>query len=489
MPPAERKNNLDLSIQLLHPDTPLHGGSVILGHVVRKSHIVAASATVRVRLLGRAKAKLVISRGNNSSTYYSRFTFWPDNAVADVVHHGPVHVAPPGAGGQPVSWPFALALPTHTDARAVNACGGDSAREACFLRPGLGVGAGVGLPEQPLPGTFYFDGSGFNKSWHGFVEYWIEAELTVQGKSSIVKASMPVRVLSPPVPSPPISDFRLERQNKAGCVSSQRLLPGMMDAELSFKQKTQKFFGSSKVPTFHYVLDVQYPTVIQLGNESSIPFLLHVTPNRDRTSDVIGDVPQTVTIEQMELELLTTTSIICPGTLDPHGASKTRKICLARLNQLFKAVEGNIVVPSGAKEVPLDLGAALDLRVDALGRLVHGQRNGAGAFGQTVVPTFVTYCVKVEHVLHWQVRLSVAGESWKWEGNQKLLVLAPDEGTARGSTRATATASAAVASSSVAPPPALEEAPAYDGPSEAAPAYEKIPGGAGEEASAAGGKS
>ncbi|KAK1528256.1 hypothetical protein CPAR01_12814 [Colletotrichum paranaense] len=483
MPPTERKNNLDLSIQLLHPETPLHGGSVILGHIVRKSHIVAANATVRVRLFGRAKAKLVVSRGNNQKSYYrSRFNFWPENAVGDVVHRGPVHVAP-GAGSQPVSWPFALALPTHTDARAVNACGGESAKEACFLRPNVGGHAGLGLPEQPLPGTFHFDGSGFNKSWHGFVEYWVEAELAVHGKSTVVKAAMPVRVFSPPVPSPMISDFRLERRNKTGCVSSQRLLPGMTDAELSFKQKTQKFFGSSKVPTFHYTLDVQYPTVIQLGNEATIPFLLHLTPSRDRTSEIIEDVPQTVTIEQLELELQTTTGIICPGTLDPHDANKTRKLCLARLKHLFQAQDSTIVVPSGPKEVPLDLGAVLDLRVDALGRLLLGQRNGAGSFGQTVVPTFVTYCLKVEHVLHWEVKLSVAGESWKCEGSQKLLVLAPDEDTASGRTRASA-----VASSSIAPPPPVEEVPAYDGPSEAAPAYEKVVGG-GEEAPAIGGKS
>ncbi|KXH69604.1 hypothetical protein CSAL01_13505 [Colletotrichum salicis] len=483
MPPMERKNNIDLSIQLLHPDKPLHGGSVILGHIVRKSHIVAANVTVRARLLGRAKAKLVISRGNSQKSYYrSRFNFWHEGAITDVVHYGPVHVAP-RAEGQPVSWPFALALPTHTDARAVNACGGNSAKEACFLHSGFGTQVGAGLPEQPLPGTFYFDGSGFNKSWHGFVEYWIEAELTVQGKSSILKAAMPVRVFSPPVPSPMISDFRLERRNKTGCVSSQRLLPRMTDAELSFKQKTQKFFGSSKVPTFHYTLDVQYPTVIQLGNESTIPFLLHLTPSRDRTSDIIEDVPQMVTIEQMELELQTTKGIVCPGTLDPHDASKTRKLCLARLKHLFQAPDSKVVVPSGPKEVPLDLGAVLDLRVDALGRLLFGQRNGAGSFGQTVLPTFVTYCLKIEHVLHWEVKLSVAGETWKCEGDQKLLVLAPDEDTACGRTRASA-----VASSSSAQPPPAEEVPGYNEPSEATPAYEKVVGG-GEGAWAIGGKS
>ncbi|CCF46248.1 hypothetical protein CH063_15062, partial [Colletotrichum higginsianum] len=59
MPQSEPKQSPDLSIRLLSLQTPLVGGSLIHGHVVRDSHIVAASATVRVRLLGRAKAKLV----------------------------------------------------------------------------------------------------------------------------------------------------------------------------------------------------------------------------------------------------------------------------------------------------------------------------------------------------------------------------------------------------------------------------------------------
>ncbi|GJC87607.1 hypothetical protein ColLi_10445 [Colletotrichum liriopes] len=478
MPQTESKQSPDLSIQLLNPQTPLYGGSVVLGHVVRKSHIVAPSATVRVRLLGRAKAKLVVDRGNNSTSYYrSRFNFWPDSAVTDVVHRGPVHVAP--GGGEHQAWAFALALPQHTDAQSVNACGGDSAKEACFLR------SSAGIPEQPLPGSFYLDGRGFSKRWHGFVEYWIEAELVVQGKSSLVKAALPVKVFSPPTPAPPISDFGLARRNMTGCVTSQRLLPGMEQAELSFKQKTQKFFGSSKVPTFHYTLNVQCPTVVQMGSESSIPFLLHLSPNREKTTDVIEDVPQTVTIKSMHLELQSTTGIICPGTLDSHEASKTRKLCLARISSLYPTAGESIVLPSGSKEEPLDLGAVLNLRVDLLGRVLHGTSNWRESLGMTILPTFVTYCAKIEHVLHWEVHLSVAGETWKCEGGQKVLIVAPCEDMASGR----AEAAAAAALSLAPPPPAIEEIPAYDGPGEAAPAYEKVAGGHEGGQSAAGEKS
>ncbi|KZL63635.1 integral membrane protein [Colletotrichum incanum] len=484
MPQTELKQSPDLSIQLLNPQTPLYGGSVILGHVVRKSHIVASSATVRVRLLGRAKAKLVVDRGNNSKSYYrSRFNFWPDSAVTDVVHQGPIHVAP--GGGEHQAWAFALALPKHTDAQSVNACGGDRAKEACFLRPGGRAGSAAGIPEQPLPGSFYLDGRGFSKKWHGFVEYWIEAELVVQGKSSTVKAALPVKVFSPPTPAPPIGDFGLVRRNMTRCVTSQRLLPGMEQAELSFKQKTQKFFGSSKVPSFHYTLNVQYPTVIQMGSESSIPFLLHLSPNREKTTDVIEDVPQTVTIKSMHLELQSITGIICPGTLDSHEASKTRNLCLARISSLYPSTGDNIVLPYGSQEEPLDLGGILNLRVDTLGRVLHGTSNWRDSLGMTILPTFVTYCVKIEHVLRWEVHLSVVGETWKCEGSQKILILAPCEDMA--SERAETSAMAAL--SLAPPPPVMEEVPAYDGPNEAAPAYEKVAGGHVEGQSAVGEKS
>ncbi|TQN67449.1 hypothetical protein CSHISOI_07990 [Colletotrichum shisoi] len=485
---SETKQSPDLSIRLLSPQTPLFSGTVIHSHVVRDSHIVAASAAVRVRLLGRAKAKLVVDRGNNSKSYYrSRFAFWPESAVAAAFHRGPVHVEPGGRA----AWSFALPLPIHTDAASVNAYGGSSsAKEACFLRPGgirpgpgAGAGAsgteGLGIPEQPLPGSMYLDGRGFSKKWHGFVEYWIEAELAVDGKGSVVKAALPVQVLSPPTPGPPVRDFGLNARDLTGCVSSQRLLPGMEQAELSFKQKTQKLFNSSKVPTFHFAVNARYPTVIQMGNEATVPFLLHLTPNRNGTAEVIQDTPQTVTVKSLELELRSTSAVICPGTFDPHEASKTREMNVARVDRQYPAAGGGIVLPSGPKEEPLDLGAVVGLRVDALGRVLHGASLWRPSLGLTVLPTFVTYCVKMEHMLHWEVRLSVAGETWTCEGSQKVLILAPGEGMDGG----VADAAAAASSSS-----AVEEVPAYDGPGEMAPAYEKVTGGK-EDGPSAGEKS
>ncbi|KAJ0359427.1 hypothetical protein COL26b_014362 [Colletotrichum chrysophilum] len=442
MPPTHIKRSNDLSIQLVNPATPLYPGSVILGHIVRKSHIVAPNATIRVRLLGRAKAKLVIDRGNNSKSYYrSRFNFWREGAIADVVHHGPIHVAQ--GTGEEQSWPFALALPTHTDAAAVNAGLSENERAACFLHaPGDPQGK-LGVPEQPLPGSFFFEHSGFGKSWHGFFEYWLEAELRVEGKSKIIEATMPLR----------------------------RLIPGMEDAKLSFKQKSQKFFGSSKVPNFHFSMRVEYPTQIQLGNPYTIPFRLRIIPNREKSSDVIQDVPQKAYVKSATLEMHSTVGVICPGTFDSHEGSKTRKLCIGRTNKFVNEVDG-FEVPCAPKEDVLDLGAILGLQIDARGSVVGASKFGGGTL-ETISPTYTTYCVRLSHVLHWEVKLSIGGESWECGWQNRIVVHPPVEEALSGGVGA-ASAGMATLSLEPPPPPIDEAVPAYEGPGTAAPAYEKV---------------
>ncbi|TQN66399.1 Decarboxylase tropJ [Colletotrichum shisoi] len=290
MRPWNLWGNDDLSIQLLEPGTPLHPGSVIRGRIVRKREIAAPLATVCVRLLGRAKAKLAVSDGDNGMIYYrSRFNFWSGSAIVDVVHEGPIDVAPGDGNSQ--SWPFTLALPTHTDAGLVNASEEDNASEACFLRPPGAAEAAAGVPAQPLPGTFHYDHPGSSKQWQGFVEYWIQAELVEHGKSKVVLAVMGVQV----------------------------------DARGRFTSAA-----------------------------------------RHRLS--------------------------CSTTIYP-----------------------------------------------------------------TVLPTFTTYCVKIAHALYWEVQISVAGEVWRGQGNQEILLLPPCED---------ASGSAAF------PPPFYEEPPAGDESSESAMVFE-----------------
>ncbi|WYZ33757.1 hypothetical protein EsH8_I_000033 [Colletotrichum jinshuiense] len=430
MPQTEVKQSLDLSIELLEPQTRLYGGSVILGHVVRRSHIVAPLVTIIVRLLGRAKAKVSYIDEGLYNYDRTRFNFWPESAITNVIHEGPIHIAP--GGNEHQAWAFALTLPTHTDARYLDASVGYNEKEACFLPPSGRLGPAGRIPEQPLPESFYFVHHKSSYEWHGFVEYWIEAEMVLQGKGPVVKATLPVNVLSLPTPVPPINSFGLVRSEITGCVRTQRLLPGMEQEELSFRQKTQKFFGSSKVPTFHYTLSVQYPTVIQMGSNSSIPFLLNINPNKEKTTGIIKDLPQIVTLQNIQLELRSTTSVFFTNTTNSYKRKKKQKMLLVRRSSLIPAHEDKMVLPSGGNEEPLDLGAVLDLRVDALGQVLHGTTKVWDCLGMKVSPTFLTYCVKVEHVLRWEMHLSVAREMWKCGGMEKVIILKPQHSVQDG---------------------------------------------------------
>ena len=95
----------------------------------------------------------------------------------------------------------------------------------------------------------------------------------------------------------PLADFDLKTRIYPACIRTQRLIPGMENAELSFRQKTQKLLGSSKVPLLWYNVHVDYPAVIQLENPIPIPFKVRVVINRQRTSDIIVDVPQKIELK------------------------------------------------------------------------------------------------------------------------------------------------------------------------------------------------
>ncbi|CAI0645304.1 unnamed protein product [Colletotrichum noveboracense] len=424
MPPTSRANNDKLSIELLDPSVPSFPGSVIGGHIVRKAPLDAPSATVRARLLGRAKAKLVSDNGNSKSTYSSRFPFWDESDISDIVHEGAIDTG----AEESLSWPFSLKIPTDVSEKAVNRGLKDKEKRDYFIKAPLKTDGAAEIPGQPLPGTFHYSNSGFSKKWHGYVEFWIEATITVKSTKERVgktfQATLPIRVNSKPPPWPPISDFELTTRKCPGCVSSHRLVPGMEQAELSFKQKTRKFFGSSKVPSLNYAVEMKCPAVIQLGNPATIPFTLSAIPNWEKTSEVIANVPQVMTIKSVTVEIETTTSIICPGTLDTHSADKSWKMLLAKTSQDVEPVDGSLALTCGSNEKPLDLGAVLGVKLDVLGRVIDAHTGKfAGPAGVKIEPSYLTYCMKVEHMLLWEIKFVVGEESWGCSGKQKLRVL------------------------------------------------------------------
>lgn len=234
------------------------------------------------------------------------------------LHKGPIHVP---SSSSPVSWEFALEIPTRPSPRAVASEMNDP--EASYLPIGASSIAG-----NPLPSSFYTSGRRRNTRFDAYVEYHLEATLAQQNSShhgsDLLAATLPIRIRAPPMPYP-LSDFDLRRRSAQFAASSYRLVPGMEDAELTFKQKSKKFFGSSKVPTFGFTLQYDCPSVIQLDNPAPVPFRMRVVPDGRRTSEVLQGVPQVVTLSSLEMVLKADTCVIAPGTFGAHTGDDTVK--------------------------------------------------------------------------------------------------------------------------------------------------------------------
>ncbi|KAI3391095.1 hypothetical protein diail_7946 [Diaporthe ilicicola] len=228
------------------------------------------------------------------------------------LHQGPIHIP---QGGSPAVWEFAIEIPRHPSPRAV--VSEMKNPEASYLPV-----AAESIASCPLPSSFATSGRHGNTRFEGYVEYHLEASLQQQGSGSRGRfegttATLPVRICAPPMPYP-LSDFDLARRSAGLAARSYRLVPGMESAELTFKQKSKKFFGSSKVPTFGFTLQYDSPGVLQLGNPTPVPFRVRVVPEKNRTSEVLHGVPQVVTLSSLELMLKADTRVIAPGTWGTH---------------------------------------------------------------------------------------------------------------------------------------------------------------------------
>lgn len=320
MPPTKQVTGPELAIVIDSIGRPYQPGDVITGRVVRKAHVVSPMAMVEVWLLGRAKVRLGVTRSNGQgaqTTYYrGRFNFF--DKVPQRIKAGPVHVPP---NGPAESWDFAIEIPSKMSPKSVLSEHKDPSKGS-FVP--LNAEA---ICSQSLPSSFITCGSDWrsSKDFECYVEYHIEASLALQSShGKVITASRPIDVHAKPMPYP-LASLDLQRQLHVGDVSTFRLVPGMEDAHLSFKQKTQKLFHSSKVPSLGLRVHVDTPATIQLGNPAPVPLQIQVVPDRKRTSDVLHEAPQTALLTSMELILKAKTFVLANGTMKTYETNDTLK--------------------------------------------------------------------------------------------------------------------------------------------------------------------
>ncbi|KAH8688449.1 hypothetical protein BGZ61DRAFT_453226 [Ilyonectria robusta] len=432
-----------LGIRLEGGQTEFAPGDTVTGCVYRQAQIVSPDASIILRLHGRTKSRIHFSRGDlGVETYRGRFNLINTADHTQTLFQGPLHL-PDGSDEQ--VWPFTITLPKYVDHTTLG-----KVPELCSWLPYTGGDVAT----RPLPSTFHQQHSGFRATIEGFVEYFLRAELNVagQGSSDVKEAVLPlnVRTLDP---NAPIADFKLMPFRSPRTLSSFRLIPGNEDVELSFSQKTKRLFGSKKVPTIKFNVEVDFPTVIQLENPNHIPFLVRLIPDWEKSSAVLKGVEQKVRLRQFTMSIMAQTEVMCEGTSAPHCADDRGELDL-NIPPALAGIASEIYIPCSDKAPPVDIGKMINLRVGGQGRL--GQVGPEISRGK-LYPTFKTYNILHTHKLNWQIRVEIAKEDFIITGSAKVTLLTPsDEGQSQ---KTSAPDPALQTSESWMEPPAEEQAP------------------------------
>ncbi|KAK1762032.1 hypothetical protein QBC33DRAFT_574546 [Phialemonium atrogriseum] len=415
MPQTLTKSNSFLGIRIEEaPGTSFEPGDTIIGRVYRKTRAVSPRASVTISLHGGSEFKIVVRNGQSST--FRRHDFFNARDTTYTIFDGPLHIEPASSG---VAWPFAITIPSSFDHLSL-----DRGVPEDHSHPSLGPDD---VAARPLPSTFSTGNPVFPQNPRAFVEYFLQAELRLYNHRStdVYEATLPLSMVNSP--EPPITNYHLRLAKFQRGVNSQRLVPGMEDAELTFTQRTQKFFGSPKIPNFIFQAQVEIPTVMQLNDPHPIPICLRVNPLWAKTSDIIRGVPQKVKLTSLALVLKADTEVKWSDIFNTQHASTLHKPDLT-VDAAFHALGHDLYVPCSVEDPPLDVGQLVNFRIGP-----HGRISPAPDYsGQPrVYPCFTTNNIRHSHRLQWEVRLLVAGETVEVMGEGQVTVLSPSDSSGR----------------------------------------------------------
>ncbi|KAM7196174.1 hypothetical protein V8F33_006286 [Rhypophila sp. PSN 637] len=341
--PIEPKSGPPLAIHLNVPQVMVSGqpttflpGDTITGFVSREEPIIAPHGTIEIAFIGRSAVHYAKTRqlGNGTVTthHYSKVILFEEKQT---LLDGPLHIAPdhailPSAAVMTTNtWPFSFQIPTHASTTSSNLHEKSPARLFLPIDP-------ESLQETPLPASFNFHPGYSDHQLDAWIEYYIEATLTEEHASTSFFSGQPktdlktkharLPIFVSNLPAPPVHDFRILRHvipNQV--VSSQRLLHGKgKDAKLSTHEHLSKLFKSSSVPKFGFAVEMEFPTVLQLGNEMPLGIrILSDGPGGDLSSDAIKGVEQTVTLESIRLRILERVD----GKIEEEYSKKRENYC------------------------------------------------------------------------------------------------------------------------------------------------------------------
>ncbi|KAJ3497477.1 hypothetical protein NLG97_g1873 [Lecanicillium saksenae] len=407
MPSAPSAGSAALSIALAGSSKHIfQAGDTIIGKVVRRQHIVAPECQVTIRLFGRSKTKIVVTRSNGSGgtrhdTYRSRYNFFGHDApdTAQLIFSGPLHVAADQT--DPAEFPFAITIPMHPSAQLSR-----EAERNSFLPTDP---ASVAM--QSLPPSY----SSYHHHKEGYVEYWLEARLspgagTNNKTVNAAQSTQPIILGAPPTMEPVPKMVKTAASQKHS-ITSYKLVPGMEEAELTLKQKSKQFFHTSSVPSLSYAIHMGLPVVMQLQPHDTIPLTLRLAPIADGTSDDVRKTTQKATINYINVHLKNYTLIRAGehflGGPRENSMSDTVDLHFEKALKLLPAPMVVDIDPDGER---IDLGAMFDLRLSETGLFSGNERLSNNWFGPPITPSFTTYNMTANHALKVTISVTVCGK-------------------------------------------------------------------------------
>ncbi len=409
MPCARSEGSPALSIALAGSSKHVfQAGETIIGKVVRRQHIVAPECQVTIQLLGRAKTKIVVTRSNANGgtrheTYRSRYNFFGYYApeTSQVIYSGPLHVAAEQADA--AEFPFAVTIPQHPSTQLSREADRNS-----FLPTDA-----ASVATQLLPPSY----ASYHRHKEGYVEYWLEAQLNpgpgTNNKAVTAAQSTQPILLGAPRTLEPVPKMVKTFASPAHSITSYKLIHGMEEVELTFKQKSKQFFHTSSVPSLSYSIHMGLPVVMQLQAHDTIPLTLRLSPTAAGTSDDVRKTTQKATVNQITVHLKNYTVIRAGEHFfgDAREASMSDTIDL-HFDKALKSLPAPMIIDIGLDGEPIDLGALFDIRLSELGLCSGNEKLATNWFAPPITPSFTTYNMKATHALKVVISITICGKEY-----------------------------------------------------------------------------
>ena len=414
MPATVRKISPELGIKLEREQPAYTLPDTVVGHVFRRTPLVASKAVLTIALVGRSKSRMVVRHGSWGRIYRGRFPLLNEEDHKQTLLEAPIHIP---VDAEEKMWPFAITLPTQYD--AVRTASGTSPSES-FLSLGSGERA-----MYRLPPSFLAQKWGFGEGMGCFVEYFLRAELTTTSRNSTqtVEAIQPLVITTLHRNSRSFSQQRSAVRHEH-VLQDAGILP---EPQIDSSSTTDQTPAAADPSSLGFDIVIQTPKYLELDQSDPISVFLRAEPKPPGTSMVDLLTSHEIVVEQMLLDLVASTSIKCHGRPSAREASIDTKFVLSAKDTCQDATP--LLVPWISNDQSAETASA----GNHAARAGDGQNAGVNAGrhlrvqlpDEGVYESFRTHNICEAHRLEWTVTVNIAGQRFISSGAEGVEIVAP----------------------------------------------------------------